>query len=354
MEFADDIALGNFTSVDFDNLVDEDDYSSRGQRAAKALYGMQLSFAISAFIHFVLASTLFYFVTSDIAKIEELAPGLIRMKFVPSNPLLTQAEEAITETLPVSSPPVPLAESAPILPVIEAQPENSQADVPQTGESEIAEAAATESSDANLLRRVEAVTLPSVESVQRVLSNLQRGDASRFYAYDCNKLEEEKEFTGCASSDDRDYSALTRNPIYDFHNPEIEVTRSRQTVTTLARQSTLLSAQLATSDLPAGLSAYVLEELEQSIEAYSNNSVRALDHMDTMVDKSAAGEMARRLNSTWVQQQKNLLQSRKIENHSESQFRDRCRSYEKFIMAPAEFARCLSIGESPLGFTIEF
>ena len=37
MEFADDIALGDFTCVDLDDLVGKDDYSGRGQRAAKCL-----------------------------------------------------------------------------------------------------------------------------------------------------------------------------------------------------------------------------------------------------------------------------------------------------------------------------
>ena len=355
MEFADDIALGDFTSADIDYLADEDGYSGRGQRTAKLFSGMQLSFAISATLHLVLASTLFYFVASDTGTVEEPVRESIRVEFVPSNPLLSQAEEIISQTSVESTAPIPLVESDPSsLPAAESQPESGQADVSEISESEVAEDTPAENSDINSSRPVETVTLPSVESVRRVLSNLQRSDTSRFTTYDCNKLEEEKKFNGCAPIDTRDYSSLTRNPVYDFHNPAIEISRSRETVTTLARQSASVSAQLALSDLPPGLSAYVLEELEQSIETYANNFVRALDHMNTMIDKSAAGEMARRLNSNWVQQQMNLLQSRKIENQSESQFRDRCRSYEKYIMAPAELARCLSIGESPLGFTIEF
>jgi len=48
MEFADDIALGDFTCVDLDDLVGKDDYSGRGQRAAKWSSGFQLSFVVSA------------------------------------------------------------------------------------------------------------------------------------------------------------------------------------------------------------------------------------------------------------------------------------------------------------------
>jgi hypothetical protein len=354
MEFADDIVLGDFTSADLDDLVDEDEYSARGQRTAKLFSGMQLSFAISAIFHFVLVCTLFYFVASDIGSVEELAPGLIRVEFVPSNPLLSQAEEIIPETPSESADPIPLAESSSALPVAEPQPESIQAEVLEISASEIAEAPPVENPDANLFRPVETISLPSVESVQRVLSNLQRNDTSRFTTYDCNKLEEEKEFSDCAPRDTRDYSALTRNPAYEFHKSEIEYSRSRETVTTLARQSAGVFEQLALSDLPPGLSSYVSEELEQGIETYSHNSSRALNHMNTMVDKSAAGAMARNLFDYWVQQQYVQLQSRRVESRSDRLFRQRCRSYEKFIMSPAISARCLSAGETPFGFSIKF
>lgn len=354
MEFADDIVLGSFTSADFDNLVEEDDYSERTTHTARAFSGFQLSVAISAFLHVALASAFFYLVASELEPVVEVAPGLIRVEFVSSNPLLVEVEEIIPVSRPEIADPIFPEILNPPLPAVES--ESSQADVAEITESELVEASPEQDPDANSTQRVEAITIPSVESVQRVLSNLQRSaaDASRFYSYDCNKLEEEDEFSGCSPTDSRDYSQLTRNPVYDFHNPAIEITRSRETVTTLARQSAQISAQLASGGLPGGVSSYVLEELEQSIEVYSNNTVRALNHMDTMVDKSAAGVMARRINDNWVQQQSKLLQSRRVENRSERQFSDRCKSYEKFIMAPTEFARCLSIGESPLGFTIEF
>lgn len=317
MEIADDIALGDFTPADFDDLVDEDGYSRGADLSARLFSGFQLSFAISAILHFALASTLFYFVASDIGRIEELVPASIRVEFVASNPLLSQPEESIPEAPSESAVPIPPVEFSSRLPVAGSQPEGNQADVPEISESELAEAPAAENSDVNSLRPVETVTVPSVESVQRVLSNLQRSDTSRFTTYDCNKLEEEKEFNGCAPSDARDYSSLTRNPVYDFHNPAIEISRSRETVTTVARQSARVSEQLALSDLPPSLSAYVLEELEQGIEAYSNTSNRALGHMNTMLDKSAAGVMGRRLFDNWVQQQSTLLQSRRVENRSD-------------------------------------
>ena len=267
---------------------------------------LTIGFAISAAFHFALASTLFYFVASDIESIEELVPGLIKVEFVSTNPLLSQTEEIISETPSESADPI---EPSSALPVAESQPERNQKEAPDIRESEIAEASPVENPDTN--------SLPSRESVQRVLNNLQRSDASRFYPNDCNKLEEENKFSDCVPNDARDYSALTRNPVYDFHNPGIEISRSRETVTTLARQSARVSEGLALSDLPPGFSDYVLEELEQNIETYSNNSNRALSHMNTMVDKSAAGVMARRLLNPWVQQQSALLKSRRVENRSD-------------------------------------
>lgn len=98
MEFSDDIALGDFTSADFDSLVDEADCSGCAQPTSRPFFGFRLSFAISAILHFALAPTLFYFVVSDIGIIEDPAPGLIRVEFIPLNPLLNQVEEINPET----------------------------------------------------------------------------------------------------------------------------------------------------------------------------------------------------------------------------------------------------------------
>lgn len=356
MEFADDIALGHLSSAD---LGDGEVYPEQTKLAAKTFSGFQLSFLISASFHIALASSLIYFIDGEIREVGEPAFSTLRVEFVRPKPLPSQAEEITPEVSKQAASesviPPALDETEANPPTIDEPPiDVSPADVAVSSEVDIADVPPRESADANPSQQVETIAIPTVESVRSVLENLQQSNASRFYTYDCNKLEEERGFTNCAPSDDRDYSSLTRNPVYDFHNPAIEITRSQETVTTLARQSARVSEQLAINNLPPGLSAYVLEELEQGIETYSNNSVRAVEHMNTMVDKSAAGVMARRVFDTWVQQQSMLLQSRRVETRSDRQFRERCRSYEKFIMAPTEFAKCLAIGESPLGFSIKF
>ena len=242
MEFADDIAVGNFTSADFDEFIIEDDNSGRAKRVARVFSGFKLSLVVSLVLHFALASTLLYFAASEFERAGELDSISIRVEFVSSNPLLSQAEEIVPQTPSEATAPIPLPETVSELPVAESPQEDN---FPETSESEIAETSSAENPGANILRPVEAVTLPSVESVQSVLSNLQRNDISRFYTHDCNKLEEEKEFSDCAPRDTRDYSALTRNPVYESHKSEIEYSQSRETVTTLARQSAGVSEQLA-------------------------------------------------------------------------------------------------------------
>ncbi|GJM12582.1 MAG: hypothetical protein DHS20C12_09850 [Pseudohongiella sp.] len=349
MDIPEDIALGDFNAADLIDLVEGEGDAGRRSPIVQGFLGFQLSFAVSLFIHLAIASALIYFVAGDIEYSEETAPALVRVEFVATNPLLTQAEE--------------------VPPVAAAEPTSADEQEPPPFENPLSEPSQSLASDASaaadliepevvsregLLPPVDILNMPTVESVQQVLNSIERDDASRFYTYDCNKLEEEQEFNNCAPDDDRDYASATRNPVYDFHNPAIEVTRSEQTLNTLARQSALVSGQLALGDLPTGLSAYVLEELEQGIETYSNKSSRTIEHMNTMVDKSAAGAMSRRMFDTWTQQQSEILRSRRAENGSEQAFRERCRGYEKYIMAPVEFARCLSIDESPLGFTLDF
>ncbi len=355
MEFADDIALGNFTQAELTAAVREAEHTERESGAANAISGLQFSLLISVLLHFTLALIVFAYFARDFERSEERIPRTLRVGFVPNNPLLTQAEDTLSQSPIESAAALPLDSTDPDpAPIDQLQAGGDTVENSEINEEALALAPPVELSTAEVPSRQESIGIPSVESVQSALNELRSRDASRFYSYDCNKIEEESEFNNCAPVESRNYSALTRNPVYDFHNPAIEISRSRETVTTLARQSGLVSQQLARSNLPAALSGYVLEELEQGIEIYSNNTVRALDHMNTMVDKSAAGLMASRMFDNWVQQQSVLLENRRVETHSDRRFRDRCRSYEKFIMAPTELARCLAISENPLGFSIKF
>ncbi len=141
----------------------------------------------------------------------------------------------------------------------EPPPLSSDADRPSIAETEIAEPREIASPPS---LPAEIIALPSVESVRRVLSDVQRAETSQFYSYNCNKLEREKEFSRCAPLDDRNYAEISSNSVSEFYSPPVEVSRSRQTVTTLARHSDCVAGQLALNNLPPGLSAYVMEEIE--------------------------------------------------------------------------------------------
>ena len=306
MNFADDIALGKLSRADLNAISNDKALLVRPSQKVSSSGSLQLSFAISASFHFALAATLFFLVAGEVDVVKEALPPVLQIAFVPANPLLSPQEEAaVTEPAPAIS----LGQSVSIPAAVpEPPPQSSDADRPSIAETEIAEPREIASPPS---LPAEIIALPSVESVRRVLSDVQRAETSQFYSYNCNKLEREKEFSRCTPLDDRNYAEISSNSVSEFYSPAVEVSRSRQTVTTLARHSDSVAGQLALNNLPPGLSAYVMEEIELSIETYSNTSSRTAGHMSAMVDKSAAGEMARRISTPWVQQQSAVLQARK-------------------------------------------
>lgn len=306
MNFADDIALGKLSRADLNAISNDKALLVRPSQKVSSSPSLQLSFAISASFHFALAATLLFRVAGEVDVVKEALPPVLQIAFVPANSLLSPQEEAVvTEPAPAIS----LGQSVSIPAAVpEPPPQSSEADRPSIAETEIAEPREIASPPS---LPAEIIALPSVESVRRVLSDVQRAETSQFYSYNCNKLEREKEFSRCTPLDDRNYAEISSNSVSEFYSPAVEVSRSRQTVTTLARHSDSIAGQLALNNLPPSLSAYVMEEIELSIETYSNTSSRIAGHMSAMVDKSAAGEMARRISTPWVQQQSAVLQARK-------------------------------------------
>jgi hypothetical protein len=306
MNFADDIALGKLSRADLNAISNDKALLVRPSQKVSSSPSLQLSFAISASFHFALAATLLFRVAGEVDVVKEALPPVLQIAFVPANSLLSPQEEAAV-TKP--APAISLGQSVSIPAAVpEPPPQSSEADRPSIAETEIAEPREIASPPS---LPAEIIALPSVESVRRVLSDVQRAETSQFYSYNCNKLEREKEFSRCTPLDDRNYAEISSNSVSEFYSPAVEVSRSRQTVTTLARHSDSVAGRLALNNLPPSLSAYVMEEIELSIETYSNTSSRTAGHMSAMVDKSAAGEMARRISTPWVQQQSAVLQARK-------------------------------------------
>ena len=170
---------------------------------------------------------------------------------------------------------------------------------------------------------------------------MQSEQVSRFYSYDCNKLEEEEGLRDCAPTNELDYALVERNPVYEFHNPRQQRSRTRETSGLLYSQTANIDVQLAASGLPAGLSDYVIEELEAGVSVYSDTGNRAVQLMDHMVDRSEAAIMAERLFDPWVQNQTRLLEERRYYSRQALAEESNCLPPKLFTLPAQEFAKCL-------------
>lgn len=343
MEAADDIVLGELSEADLADLAESDGASSQQSEKQNSLISFRSSIAISLCFHLTLAAAAFYFIASEVGGSENTAPTSLRVQFVPARPMQPEAD-SISENIAEDDAEVDQVETpatpSEVEPSSAPEPRESVEPDPQLPALAELDTVELENSSPPAQDRGE-VDVPTFDSVRDAISSVRSNERSQFFTSDCNKFEEEQEFNNCKQRDTRDYSAATKNPVYDYFSPALEISRSRATVSTIARQSAAVSQALALNDLPAGLSAYVLEEIEQGIETYSNNSSRVLNHMTTMLDKSDAGIQARRIFTPWVQQQSAILRSRKVENWPDAVREEKCKSYEEFASAPAEFTECL-------------
>lgn len=308
MEFAADIALGGLSESDLEDLP------KPGERegAATTRRTIQISLLYSVGIHLALAATAVYFIAGDIRSIEERPSASFTVQFVSRNPQIIPAEADPDLSVEADQRATPSVIDEAIPRAVEAEQPTTQQNLNELAEAgqETGEAAPV----ANTPIREEAPpVVPSVESLRSVITSLQRSDeASPRNLFDCNRLERDSEFIKCGSPAGDSDREPTTNPVYRALNPSYELSRSRATVTTIAGRSAGIADALSAGSLPAGLSAYVLEEIEQSIELYSNSSNRSLNHMNRMVDKSFAGEESRRVFDTWVQQQSQELRNRRV------------------------------------------
>ncbi len=340
MEFADDIALGSLSLADFDELEKVQVLSQRAAGPGSSSRSLHLSFVVSGLFHLTVIALCYRLTIGEIKVLNEIAPNVLTVEFSATNPQRNSMPDATQEEL-LAEPTEPihnLQQSVSELVNTNDQSLASQEEIGPVSLAPILNDAEVPEANASRLQP------PSIESVQQTLNALQDTRASHLYAYDCNKLEREEGIIDCAPVDDRNYASLSRNPAYEFHNPVSEYDRSRETVTTIARQSGLVSQNLALNNLPPGLAAYLLEEIELGIETRSNGSSRTLAHINTMVDRSAAGEMARRIFDPWVQQQSSILRSRTVDNDEQQKQQRECTSFELFSLAPAEFTKCLLFG----------
>ena len=195
-----------------------------------------------------------------------------------------------------------------------------------------------------------SLVLPSVVAVQQILQELQTERQANFYSYDCNPLEEEEGIRECEPTDRRDYSVLDRNPVYDYHNPRRQRSRSRETVATGVRESAGLAARLALTDLPPGMVDYLMQEVEIGIGVYSHTGNRAVQLMNRMADRSAAAQMAEDVLNLWVQNQMRILNQHKYYTKQDIDAMAKqaaCHTLEIVTLSPRELANCLLVGNNP-------
>lgn len=305
MEFADDIALGDSAAFEIDAFSPRDSAEDRGAPSRASVRAVSASLTLSAGLHIALAAAAFYLLTGEVENGEPPSTATLRVEFFPSNPLAGPAlvpepeAQAVSETAAIDEQPR-------VAPPEQPRVEAANPDIAGPVDGPVSPGTDSLLEDRTLL------SIPSADSVRSAIVSLRSAESSPWQSSDCNRLEREKLFSDCETESGRGYDAATQNPVYGFFNPGFEFSRSRQSVSVLAANSERVASGLAVGSLPAGVSDYVLEEMEQGIETYSNPSSRTLNHMDSMIDKSAAGAMARRLFDPWVLQQSRELQARRV------------------------------------------
>ncbi len=304
------------------------------------------------------------------------ATPLVAIALVPNNPLIearpeeipADESEAITEDLAAEQQQeIPDSETAlpeeavvdPVEPLTALEEEFSE--IPEIAEAvePTAPLEADPPEDA-----VAPVTAPSVLAIQNsVRRDLeQQANDSRDWANSCSELQRLAGTLGCQQTEEPDYQAAVISPqrqsVYEYHNPVVERSRSETSLQTIATRTGELAGSLALSEIPAGLSDYLLAEVEASISVYSNQGDPVLQQLNRMADRSAAAEMVREINSPWVQLQTQLNQARRYRNRQDLQESEECQSALLLIFTPAEIAECLGDGHygvllSPLNFTFD-
>lgn len=357
MEFDEHISLGEGLASDQGHYEGGQNYPHGAVQVPNTRNNLIIGLIVSVLLHGVIAAV---FLRFNFASSGNSVPPTVQIQLIPSNPLLVAREEELEE--PVEQEQVEtileeqlidqqLAESA----IEEIPPEQSPQSVQVEEQAELTDLSEIEQTPAAApITRPPitnpTTTLPTVLAIQQSLETIESDRASRFYSYDCNVVERIAGIRECEPADNRDFTVFEQNPVYDFHNPVIELSRSEKTVTTVARNSRALAGRLAAGSLPPGLGAYVLEEIEAGIEINSNNGNRVQQNMDAMLDKSAAAVMARRLYDPWVQQQTKVLGARKIYTKQELDQLNSCASIVLALLTlpPGEFVRCWGVGNNPL------
>lgn len=295
-----------------------------------------LALALSLALHGVLAVAVLRVAVGDEP---ESAPSTVQIRLVASNPLVAEPEpEPIVEPAPELEPEPEIEldqETAEDELIAQSEVEQAEEPVELAAEQLLQEAAPTPSEQlppapatslvelpsVELLQRPDALQessesarlLPSIVNVRNTIQVLDAQDSSRYWNSDCNILETDAGIRDCEPIDSNDYALVDRNATYESLNPIRVMTRAERSLGVMTQQAPALAGRLYASDIPRGLSDYVMEEIEAGITHLSNPGNRGVQHMGFMLDKSAAAEQARRvLDDPWVQSQSRALRERNV------------------------------------------
>jgi hypothetical protein len=271
---------------------------------------------VSLFLHFTLAAL---FLDLQLGSDPDTGPDVVQIQLVATNPLASLPEEPVIEEAVVEEAEIAVrGDDEAIVETLELDTEEqlapqlletiAQETIPAEIEG-LAEAVVLEQ-DVATLESIER-SLPSITDVRRSVLTVDAEKNNKIYFYDCNQLEETAGLRDCKPTDNRNYQSVMRNSTYEAFNPPWEISRSRETVGLIARQSQDLSARLLDADIPAGLGEYLMEEVEASIELYSNTGNRTVEQMIRLTNTSATALQAESvLNDPWVQIQSRILRAR--------------------------------------------
>lgn len=331
-----------------DRALPESDAHAKGQWRLR-LFAVVASLCL----HIVLVTAALRYGEFELSPV---SPPSITIGLVPDNPLFV-------EVVPVESAETNTPETAQSVEVESAvipEPEQAQlVEMEQAVEAEApVEAVATadvepEPDSADVETPAPVIPAPSITSiVNTVNQNRERQEAeSREWANTCTELQRVAGVLGCQQEQTPNYPAAERAPeaqsVYEFHNPPAELSRSQRALPAIAGNNALLAANLAMADIPNGLADQVMADVEAGISLYSNRGNPALAIMDRLVDQSAAAQIAREVNSPWVQFQRQQLNLRRYSNRQDSQNAQSCGSIGLLILKPSELAGCVSQGNIP-------
>lgn len=253
---------------------------------------LTIAVSVSVLLHLLIAYLL---VKSDIEAPLRETPEFVEITLRPTNPnrvLESPPNEPVEEPLvePPTSAEVPSVRSRDEEErVAQAQEPSglieSITDIP-SDESLATEVHKTQSTSVN--------RLPTLQAISQSVRELSRSREAQFYPYVCNPLEEDEGIKECAPRSSTAFGALETNSVYQALNSTRELSRSERAAGVVSSQARSLTDRLEV-ELPAGISDYLIQELEAGISHSVNEGNRAVQHMIDMTDKSDAAAQARQV-----------------------------------------------------------